>query len=340
MLLSTSTASRAATQANVRAGPVVAHATYQRCDGSSRRRRSQPRRCSSLTRWTSFRAADQRDFAVTQRGDRQDAAAVLLARPGFLIRLEEPSAAVPAEGSPPTRFSGGQSRQKASRFSSPSARGSASSQRIAPNSTRCRSRSGNLGRAVDRGRRRLLVPCLRQRRRRATRTICHRDSSDPRGLRRRNRRRASALQSCAPTERAPIVSSVPPIAATPQPYARYHRSACLGPNSAPAKAPDTPRATSSAATPDLVQPARAPKTTPPAAALAPPRDPAKQKPASPVATPAPALASRVPVPTPPLASPGPEEEQTTPQAPSRPTLPPPPPSPADQRLAPAESQRL
>jgi hypothetical protein len=146
-------------------------------------------------------------------------------------------------------------------------------------------------------------------------------------------------KAAPPTERAPIVSSGPPIAAMPQPVP-IPPSAQPGTNSAPAKAPATLRETSPAATPDLAQPVRAPETTPPAAAVAPARDPAKQKPASPVAIPAPAEASRMPERTPPLASPAPEQEQTTPQATSRPTSPPPTQFPADQRLTPTEIATL
>jgi hypothetical protein len=142
-----------------------------------------------------------------------------------------------------------------------------------------------------------------------------------------------------PTERAAIVSGVPPIAAMPQPRP-IPPSAPPGPNSAAAKAPATLRETSPAAAPGLTQPARAPETTPPAAALAPARDPAKQKPASPVAIPAPAEASRVPERAPPLAFPAPEQEPTPPQATSPPASPPPTQSPADQRLSPTEIAAL
>jgi hypothetical protein len=128
-------------------------------------------------------------------------------------------------------------------------------------------------------------------------------------------------KAAPPTERSPIVSSVPPIAATPQPVP-IPRSAPPGTNSAPAKAPATLREISPAAMPDLAQPARAPETTPPATALAPAWDSAKQKPASPVATPAP------------------EQQQTTPQATSQSTSPPPTQSPADQRLSPTEIAAL
>ena len=134
-------------------------------------------------------------------------------------------------------------------------------------------------------------------------------------------------KAAPPAERAPIVSSVPPIAGTSQPL-RVPQAALPGTGLAPARDPAAPRAISPAATPEPAQPARVPDAAPPAAALAPTRDPTKQKPVSPPATP------------PGVAAPAAEQEHTTPQATSRAASPAPTESPASQRLSAAETAAL
>lgn len=277
-------------------------------------------------------------FEVTQHGDRKGAAAVLLARPGFLARLEEPSLRFLKDGLAARLGFQEVGQDEGIEFLR---------HQLAARHRRNEPRG--IPPAIFRGLAALVLlltvgvgaflslhyvnlagePPARP----ATGTSSTREASAPQST-------SSELPAkAAPTERAPIVSSLPPIAATPQPVP-IPRSALPGTNSAPAKAPGSLRETSPAAMPDLGQPARAPETTPPAAALAPARDPAKQKPPSPVATPAPAQASRVPEPTPPLASPAPQQEQTMPQGTSRPTSPPRPQSPADQRPSPTEIAAL
>jgi hypothetical protein len=134
----------------------------------------------------------------------------------------------------------------------------------------------------------------------------------------------SAPSEMSPTESAPIVPRVPPVAAPLAPTA--DRAA--------------PRAGSSAGAPDPGRAAPAPEVTLPATALPAAQDAAKQPSPSPAVGSTATQSARLPEPAPLVAPPTPEAQQTVPKAVSRPALPSQAPSSANQSLSPPEIAAL